>query len=64
MPRLFADFDFALLDDPDFREDSVREELIVPLLTALGFSASPPFRIIRSKPWSTRMFTSVPYEKA
>ena len=50
MSGLFTDFDFALLDDPDFREDSVREELIVPLLAALGFSASPPFRIIRSRP--------------
>jgi hypothetical protein len=47
---LFADFDFGLLDEPDFKEDSVREELIVPLLAALGFSASPPFRIIRSRP--------------
>jgi Type I restriction enzyme R protein N terminus (HSDR_N) len=47
---IFNDFDFRLLDDPEFREDSVREELIVPLLSALGFSASPPYRIIRSKP--------------
>lgn len=50
MPDLFSDFDFGLLDDPDFREDSVREELVVPLLASLGFSASTPFRIIRSKP--------------
>lgn len=43
-------FDFRLLDDADFREDSVREEIVVPLLTALGYSASPPHRIIRSRP--------------
>jgi len=49
MPTLFEQFDFKLLDDADFREDSVREELIVPLLTALGYSASPPYKIIRSK---------------
>lgn len=49
MPSLFDDFDFRLLDDPEFREDSVREELVAPLLRALGYSASPPYRIIRSK---------------
>jgi hypothetical protein len=46
----FTDFDFRLLDDPDFREDSVREELVVPLLSSLGYSASGPHRIIRSRP--------------
>jgi hypothetical protein len=44
----FSSFDFGLLEDPQFREDSVREELVVPLLAALGYSASPPHRIIRS----------------
>ena len=46
---LFDTFDFKLLDNPDFREDSVREVLIVPLLKALGFSQTPRYRIIRSK---------------
>jgi len=46
-PR-FEGFDFGLLDRDDFLEDSVREELVVPLLSALGYSASPPHRIIRS----------------
>ena len=45
---LFEDFDFSLLDNPSFKEDSVREELITPLLKALGYSASPPNRIRRS----------------
>ena len=49
MTELFKDFDFELLDDPTFREDSVREELIVPLLSAFGYSPSPPNRIIRSQ---------------
>lgn len=49
MAGLFDQFDFRMLDDPDFREDSVREVLIVPLLKALGFSEQPPYRIIRSK---------------
>lgn len=46
----FPDFDFSLLDSPDFKEDAVREELIKPLLDALGYSASnKKSRIIRSK---------------
>ncbi len=42
-------FDFQVLNDPDFKEDSVREEIILPILKALGYSASNPHRIIRSK---------------
>jgi len=49
MVNLFDNFDFQLLDSPEFREDSVREELVVPLVKALGYSASAPYRIIRSK---------------
>jgi hypothetical protein len=48
--NLFDNFDFRLLDDPEFREDSVREELVAPLLKALGYSAAPPYKITRSKP--------------
>ena len=32
-----ADFDFALLDNEDFKEDSVREFIIAPILADLGF---------------------------
>lgn len=45
---MFEDFDFTLLDSPEFKEDSVREELIHPLLRRLGYSASPPNQITRS----------------
>jgi Type I restriction enzyme R protein N terminus (HSDR_N) len=48
-PNLFKSFDFNLLDSPDFKEDSVREELITPLLHTLGYKASGEFRILRSK---------------
>lgn len=48
MPIL-SEFDYSLLDDPVFREDSVREEIVVPLLRELGYSASPPHKIIRSR---------------
>lgn len=33
------DFDFSLLDDKEFKEDSVREDIIAPLLKELGFEA-------------------------
>ena len=47
---MFEDFDFCLLDDPGFKEDAVREELIVPILNRLGYTASGEHRIVRSKP--------------
>lgn len=42
-------FDFKALDDPDFREDAVREEIIVPIIQGLGYSYNKPYRTIRSK---------------
>ena len=42
-------FDFSLLDSPDFKEDSVREEIIMPMLSALGYASSGPNKIIRSR---------------
>jgi DNA modification methylase len=47
--KLLADFDFSLLDSDEFKEDSVREEIILPILRALGYSVSGKNRIIRSK---------------
>ncbi|MFT5730782.1 MAG: hypothetical protein ACI8PB_004972 [Desulforhopalus sp.] len=46
---MFNGFDFTLLDDPDFKEDSVREELIVPLIRKLGYLATGSNKIVRSK---------------
>ena len=43
------DFDFGLLDSPLFKEDSVREEIILPILHTLGYTAKGPNKIIRSK---------------
>lgn len=37
MPHTLTNFDFALLDDDDFKEDSVREFIIAPILADLGF---------------------------
>lgn len=47
--NLYQNFDFTLLDSPDFKEDSVREELILPMLKTLGFSATGENKIHRSK---------------
>jgi hypothetical protein len=47
--ELFKNFDFNLLESPDFKEDSVREEIIAPILNKLGYSASSDNKIIRSK---------------
>lgn len=47
---VLSGFDFSLLDDPLFKEDSVREEVIVPILKGLGYTISKPNKIIRSKP--------------
>ena len=47
--NLFKNFDFTLLESLDFKEDSVREELITPLLHALGYKSHGDFQILRSK---------------
>ena len=47
--HLFFDFDFSTLDSPDFKEDSVREDLIMPMLKELGYSSQTENKIIRSK---------------
>jgi len=46
---MFSDFDFDILEDPDFKEDSVREELILPIIKKLGYSVQGENKIIRSK---------------
>jgi DNA modification methylase len=47
--NLYFDFDFSSLDSPNFKEDSVREDLIMPLLKELGYSSQSENKIIRSK---------------
>lgn len=47
--ELFGAFDFSLLGSPQFKEDSVREEIILPILHALGYSPGGLNQIIRSK---------------
>jgi DNA modification methylase len=47
--NLFSDFDFSSLDSPNFKEDSVREDLIMPILKELSYSSQSENKIIRSK---------------
>ncbi|MFT3768470.1 MAG: type I restriction enzyme HsdR N-terminal domain-containing protein [Minicystis sp.] len=46
---MFDDFDFSVLDDPNYKEDAVREDLIAPLLRALGYGPSGTQRMQRSQ---------------
>lgn len=46
--QLYLDFDFSQLNSPDFKEDSVREELLLPLLNALGYGRGLAGRIQRA----------------
>jgi hypothetical protein len=46
---MFDSFDFSILNDPEFKEDSVREELVVPFIKALGYKLTGNSKIIRSK---------------
>ncbi len=47
--KIFKDFDFSLLNNSDFGEDAVREELINPILKKLGYKASGAYKINYSK---------------
>jgi len=47
--NILEGFDFALLDSPDFKEDSVREEIILPIIKGLGYNSNKPNQIIRSR---------------
>jgi len=47
MVNIFSDINFnSLQNNPDFKEDSVREVIILPLLKSLGYTEN---NIIRSK---------------
>jgi|AntRauTorckE5430_2_1112549.scaffolds.fasta_scaffold08203_1 DNA modification methylase len=47
--NIFQNFDFSILDNSDFKEDSVREELILPILKALNYNSYGRNKIVRSK---------------
>lgn len=47
--ELFKNFDFSVLDDEDYKEDAVREDIVTPLLKELGYKPSGENKMIRSK---------------
>ena len=46
---IFNDFDFSVLDNPSYKEDAVREDIVSPILRALGYKESGEIRMERSK---------------
>lgn len=46
---MFSNLQMVAFDDPDFKEDSVRELVIVPMLSRLGFLPHGEARVLRSK---------------
>lgn len=49
MSKIFTDFDFDALNDPNFEESSVREEIITPILKSLNYRAFGRNKILREK---------------
>lgn len=47
--NILEGFNFELLNSPEFKEDSVREEIILPIIKGLGYTAHKPNQIIRSR---------------
>lgn len=47
--NILEGFNFDNLENSEFQEDSVREELIIPIIRGLGYSADKPNQIIRSR---------------
>lgn len=47
--NILKGFDFSNFESPDFKQDSVREEIVQPILTALGYKASGKLKIVRSR---------------
>jgi hypothetical protein len=47
--NVLENFDLRLLDNPEFKEDSVREEIVLPIIKSLGYSIDQPNQIIRSR---------------
>jgi hypothetical protein len=46
---MLSHFDFKALDDPEFKEDAVREEILVPIIKGLGYQVTGDNRVVRSK---------------
>lgn len=47
---MFEDLNFDILNDPEYKEDAVREDIIIPILKRLGYSSSGNNKIRRGIP--------------
>lgn len=47
--NILENFDYNLLENSEFKEDSVREEIVMPIIKGLGYNANKPNQIIRSR---------------
>jgi Type I restriction enzyme R protein N terminus (HSDR_N) len=47
---MLEDFDFTALNDPGYKEDAVREDIIAPILRKAGYQPTGTQRMERSKP--------------
>lgn len=47
--NILENFDYNLLENSEFKEDSVREEIVIPIIKGLGYNANKPNQIIRSR---------------
>ncbi|MBN1185357.1 MAG: type I restriction enzyme HsdR N-terminal domain-containing protein [Bacteroidales bacterium] len=47
--NILEGFDLELLHNPEFKEDSVREEIILPIIKGLGYHTDKPYQIVRSR---------------
>lgn len=47
--KLFENFDFAVLNSPEYKEDAVREDILTPVLKKLGYQPYGVNKMIRSK---------------
>lgn len=44
-----GNFDFSVLNDPEYGEDAVREEILSPIINSLGYSSNGHNKIVRSR---------------
>jgi hypothetical protein len=47
--NILKGFNFTVLNDPEYGEDSVREEIIFPIIRALGYSSEGNNKLVRSR---------------
>lgn len=43
---------FSVLDDHEYKEDAVREDMISPIIKALGYSSKGTNKIVRNRNFS------------